>query len=47
VLLLDVFGDTFHSEHLDVEALAVRKSILDMGKGLLMDLVHVDRETCG
>ena len=45
VLLLDVLGDTFHSEDLDVQALAVREGILDMRQGLLVDLVHVHGET--
>lgn len=45
--LHDVFGDTLHAENLDVRGLAVGKGILDSGQVLLVDLIHVHRQTCG
>lgn len=47
MLLPDVLGDTFHAEDLDLEALAVGEGIFDVVKGLLVDLVHMNGETCG
>ena len=46
VRLNDVLGDAFHSEDLDVQPLSVGERILDTIKTLLVNLVHVDRETC-
>lgn len=45
-MLLDyVFGDTFHTEDLDLETLPVGQGILYERQGLFVDLVHVDGKT--
>lgn len=43
--LHDIFGDAFHAEDLEVEALAVGQRILNLGESLFVDLRHVDVET--
>lgn len=45
MLLFDILRHTFDSKDLDVQALTVRKGVLDMVQRLLVDLVHVDGET--
>ena len=46
MLLSNLVWDTLHSEYLDIEAGAVRKGIVDRSQVLLMDLTHMDAETC-
>lgn len=46
MLFLDILGKSFHSEDLDIETLAVGKSILDVGESFFVDLVHMHGETC-
>lgn len=45
VLLDDILRNTLHTENLNVETLSVRKCIFDLLEGLLVHLVHVDRQT--
>ena len=47
VLLQDVLGDALHAEDLDVQPLPVGQRVLDVVEVLLMDLVHVHRQTAG
>lgn len=46
VLLEGLLRDALHAEDFDVEARAVGQGVLDLGERLLVDLVHVDGETC-
>lgn len=46
VLVDNIFGDSFHAKNLNLEALAAGNGILDVSEVLLVDLVHVHRETC-
>jgi hypothetical protein len=43
--LSNILGDAFHAEDLDVEACAIRESIVDRTEVLLMNLGHVHAET--
>ena len=46
MLSSNLIWDTLHSKYLDIEAGSVRKGIVDRGQILLVDLTHMDAETC-
>ena len=44
--LLNIVWNTFHAKDLNIKGSTVTEGIVDACQSLLMDLVHVHRETC-